>query len=87
MISKTELKQLIESLRDEVRELKTEIEVMKTLIVQEDKFKMGISTSAAPIRDSRIMIHKGSVTTTTNPYKNIVSNPFDQFIPMLPNDA
>lgn len=33
MTSKTELKELILSLIDEVRELKTEIEVMKTLIV------------------------------------------------------
>lgn len=33
MTSKTELKELIESLRSEVRELKTEIAVMKTLIV------------------------------------------------------
>ena len=32
MTSKTELKELILSLRDEVRELKTEFEVMKTLI-------------------------------------------------------
>jgi len=32
MTSKTELKELILSLRDEIRELKTEFEVMKTLI-------------------------------------------------------
>ena len=32
MTSKTELKELILSLREEVRELKTEFEVMKTLI-------------------------------------------------------
>jgi hypothetical protein len=87
MTSKTKLKYLIESLRDEVRGLKTEIEVMKTLIVQEDKFKMGISTSSGPVINYRTRIPKGSVTTTTNPSKNVVSNPFDQFIPMLPNDA
>lgn len=37
MTSKTELKELIELLRTEVRELKTEIEVMKTLIVNNNQ--------------------------------------------------
>lgn len=37
MTSKKELKKLLEILRDEVRDLKTEIEVMKTLIVDSNK--------------------------------------------------
>lgn len=70
MTSKTRLKELIESLRDEVRELKTEIEVLKTLVTQTTAYVTPFTVTSQPMKDQAPPIWSPVEGTTTVPYVN-----------------